>query len=463
MKTIFLSLDTLRADRLGALGHRRGLTPNLDRIAGGGALFTQVIASDIPTQPSHTAIFTGRFGASSGIVSHFHPPAMLDEAVPWLPSLMQSAGRPTAAVDHLFAMKAWFIRGYDDYMAPTGRSRAPASVVLSMALPWLEDHANDDFFLFLHFWDAHIPYLPPDPYRTLYTAESSRWVDADLEDKLRARPSYPLFKRNLYDHLDAVPNLDYIADLYDAEVAYLDAEIGQLFGHLEHLGILDDTLVVIFGDHGENMTEHDAWFDHAGLYDSVVHVPLILRWPGHVPEVRVDQLVSLVDVMPTTLELCGMDPVEGIDGRSLLAVMENRSRHREEVMLSECTWQAKRGVRTQRWKYITTYDPGIYPRSGAELYDLANDPAEQCDVSEARPDVVAELQGRLDTWLAERLAGRRDPMAEVVEAGLPAVARLASVIADDSVAAGAGRHDGDLVDLRHDAPAALERTRTGGR
>ncbi len=138
MNLLFCSLDTLRADRLGCLGNGRGLTPNLDRIASEGALFAQAYASDIPTQPSHTAIFTGQFGMRTGIVSHFHPAAYLDEETLWMPSLLRRHGYVTGAVDHLFAMKDWFIRGYDDYMPPPGRSRSPGSVINEIGFPWLE-------------------------------------------------------------------------------------------------------------------------------------------------------------------------------------------------------------------------------------------------------------------------------------------------------------------------------------
>jgi arylsulfatase A-like enzyme len=435
VKTLFISLDTVCANRLSTLGATRCATPSLDQIAAESALFTQAYATDIPTQPSHTALFTGRSGARTGIVSHFHPPAMLDESVPWLPSIFHDQGRRTGAVDHLFAMKEWFVRGYEDYMIPPGRSRSPASVVNELAFPWLDEHAGDDFFLFLHYWDAHIPYVPDEPFRTRYTWESSRWVDPDVTNHLQRRPSYSLFKRNLYDHLERVPNLDYIADLHYAEVAYLDHELGRLFGHLADLGILDECLLVIFGDHGENMTEHDAWFDHAGLYDSVTHVPLIIRAPHHVQPTRVDSLVGLIDVMPTVLELQGLGDhpaFAGFEGRSLLPLIRGEvNTHRDAIMLSECTWQAKRGVRTRDWKYIRCWDPGIYPRAGCELYDLAADPDEQHDIAAQRPDVVSVLNGWMERWLDAQLAGRRDPMAEVIEHGLPAVKRLERVRRDD--------------------------------
>jgi arylsulfatase A-like enzyme/multidrug efflux pump subunit AcrA (membrane-fusion protein) len=430
MNLVICSLDTLRADRLSCLGHGRGLTPNLDRIASEGALFSQTFATDIPTQPSHTALFTGQFGVNTGIVSHFHPAAYLDEDTLWLPSLLRRNGYTTGAVDHLFAMKDWFIRGYDDYMPPPGRSRSPGSVINEIGFPWITEHKDEDFFLFLHFWDAHIPYVPPSPFKERFTYRTAGRIDPEITAKLEGRPSYPLFKQNLYDFLEAMPNLDFIADLYDAEVAYLDFEIGRLFNHLGEQGLLDDTVVVLFGDHGENMTEHDSWFDHAGLYDSVVHVPLIIWAPGRVPAVEVPAMVALVDVLPTVLEVIGLPEAPGIDGRSLLPLARGEtSTHREAIMLSEATWQAGRGVRTEEWKFIKYLQSTIYGRDGVELYHLADDPDEQCNVADRHPEVVEHLSSRLQHWVSAQLGGRPDPMLSVIDAGLPAVARLNDVMA----------------------------------
>jgi arylsulfatase len=427
---IICSLDTLRADHLSCLGHDRGLTPNLDRIASEGSLFSQTYATDIPTQPSHTALFTGQFGIKTGIVSHFHPAAYLPEETLWLPSLLRRHGYVTGAVDHLFAMKDWFIRGYDDYMPPPGRSRSPGSVINSIGLPWISEHKERDFFLFLHFWDAHIPYVPPSPFKERFSHGTAGRIDPDIMAKLEGRPSYPLFKQNLYDFLDSMPNLDYIADLYDAEVAYLDFEIGQIFHHLEQEGLLEDTMVVLFGDHGENMTEHDSWFDHAGLYDSVTHVPLLMWAPGKVPVAESDAMVTLVDVLPTILETLGLPEAEGISGRSLYPLMRGETTtHRDAVMLSEATWQASRAVRTPEWKYIRYQQSTIYGRDGVELYDVVADPDEQHNVAAENPEVVNELGARMDHWVSAQLAGRPDPMLQVIDAGLPAVARLNDVIA----------------------------------
>ncbi|MGB7052111.1 MAG: sulfatase, partial [Acidimicrobiales bacterium] len=400
MKVVFCSLDTLRADRLGCIGNDRGLTPHLDRIAAEGALFTQCYASDIPTQPSHTAVFTGQFGIRTGIVSHFHPASYLNDDTLWMPSLLRRHGYVTGAVDHLFAMKDWFIRGYDDYMPPPGRSRSPGSVINGIGFPWLDEHAAEEFYLFLHFWDSHIPYLPPSPFKERFSYGTAGRIDPDITDKLQGRPSYPLFKQNLYDFLEAMPNLDYIADLYDAEVAYLDFEIGQLFAHLSQLDLLDDTLVVLFGDHGENMTEHDSWFDHAGLYDSVTHVPLILWAPGRIPAAQSSAMVALIDILPTVLEVLGLPEADGIDGRSLMPLIRGEvTSHREVVMLSEATWNAARGVRTPEWKFIKYLQSTIYGRDGVELYHLGVDPHEQQNVADSYPDVVERMQAQLQHWV----------------------------------------------------------------
>ena len=183
-------------------------------------------------------------------------------------------------------------------LARFGHQRASAS-------PGSASTPSEDFFLFLHFWDAHIPYLPPSPFKERFSHRTAGRIDPLITEKLEGRPSYPLFKKNLYDFLDAMPNLDFIADLYDAEVAYLDFEINRIFEHLGERGLLEDTMVVLFGDHGENMTEHDAWFDHAGLYDSVVHVPLILWAPGQIPVAESSAMVTLVDVLPPSWRCSG--------------------------------------------------------------------------------------------------------------------------------------------------------------
>ena len=145
------------------------------------------------------------------------------------------------------------MRGYTDYMPPPGRSRSPGSVIVDIGTQWLDEHHKEEFFLFLHFWDAHIPYVPPQPYKHRTRRVSSLHRDPLVEEKLRSRPTYPLFAENLYNHLDFIPNVEYVADLYDAEVAYLDYEIGRLFDYLRRVGVLGQ-------DHGRALRR--PWREH---------------------------------------------------------------------------------------------------------------------------------------------------------------------------------------------------------
>jgi arylsulfatase A-like enzyme len=334
----------------------------------------------------------------------------------------------------MLTMKDWFGWGYEHYVTPELRSRTPADVVNDLAFPWLERHASDDFFLFLHYWDPHVPYVPPEPYRTRLTAGVPRQDPAEVGRTLRASPSYPLFKRLNYDRIGEIPSVDYISALYDAEIAFLDDQLGRLFDHLVALGIYDDTLIVLFGDHGENLFEHDAWWDHAGLYECVVNVPLMVRHPATVrPGTVVDATVQLVDVFPTVCEAARIDVPEATDGISVWPLIRGqRTRQYDVVCLSECTWQAKRAIRTGRWKYIRCYDAGVYGRWEPELYNLEADPTERQNLAHDLTGVAADLDDSLSEWLEAQLGGAPDPMEAVLDGELPGARRLRDAIREEA-------------------------------
>jgi arylsulfatase A-like enzyme len=446
MKIIMISLDTLRASRLGCYGYVKPTSPYLDTIAAQGVLFERAYAADIPTEVAHTGIFTGKVGLTTGVVSHGSELMSLPKTVPWLPTMLRAAGFTTGAVDNLYQLKEWFARGFRYYINSVGRNRwIDGRTVNELALPWLEQHKDESFFLFLHYWDAHTPYLPPksyvgefyDPGRNPYDPENKSMEPA------YNHAAYPFFKHHHYDLVGPVTDSDYYNALYDAEIRYLDDRLRELDERLEALGIREETLLVLFGDHGESLTEHDIYWDHCGLYEPTVHVPVILRWPGRIPaRRRVPGFVQQVDLLPTILEairseapagidLSGLDDPDGLDGRSLWpAIRGERDGTHEEIYLSECAWQAARGIRTERYKWIRTYDSGPFVRPACELYDLKEDPGETVNLAEACPDIVEEMQRRLDRWVAGKLEGREDPMRrQLVQAGLPFRRRIEQVLA----------------------------------
>ena len=213
-------------------------------------------------------MFTGSYGASTGIISHFHPPAQLAAQVPWLPSLLHDEGCRTGAVDHLFVMKEWFeprLRGLHGPSRTLRVRRLPSST--SSRSPGSTDNADDDFFLFLHYWDTHIPYVPEEPFRSRYTWESGRWVDLGRDGAASEHAAVvPVVQAQPRTTTSTGSPTSTTSPICTTpEVAYLDHELGRLFGHLADLEIVDECMIVIFGDHGEIMTEHDAWFDHARL------------------------------------------------------------------------------------------------------------------------------------------------------------------------------------------------------
>lgn len=433
MKIVFVSLDTLRASRLSAYGYGKPTSPYLDRIASQGVLFERAYAADIPTEVAHTGIFTGKVGLTTGVVAHGSELTSLPRSVGWLPAMLFGAGLTTAAIDNLYQLKEWFARGYRYYINSSGRQRwIDGRTVNELAKAWLNEHAGEDFFLFLHYWDPHTPYLPPEKY-------VSRFYDAGRDPRDPANRSmeraynngaYPFFKYHHYDLLGPVTDAEYINALYDAEIGYLDDLLQELDETLERLGIQGDTLLVLFGDHGESLTEHDIFWDHCGLYEHTVRVPLIMRWPGRIPAGRsVSGLVQQVDMMPTLLEAAGLPVPDGLDGRSLWpAIRGEASGAHDTIYLSECAWQAARGITDGSYKLIVTYDPGPFKRPPRELYHLEADPDETVNLAETMPALADRMEQQLNDWVAGKLAGRRDPMLAQLEAGLPFRKRLQTIL-----------------------------------
>jgi len=451
MKIVLVSLDTLRADRLGCYGYPLPTSPHLDRIASEGALFERAYASDIPTEVAHTSIFTGKVGLRTGIVSHGSTLTQLPKSRDWLPLMLRSAGMTTGAVDNLYQLKEWFARGFRYYMnSVDDRQRwIDGKSVNELAFPWLEQHKDESFFLFLHYWDAHTPYLPPEEYVSMFYEPGRDPYDPNHRGMETAynHLAYPFFKHHHYDLVGPVTDSAYYDALYDAGIRYLDDRLRELDEQLERLGIKEETLLVLFGDHGESLTEHDIYWDHCGLYEPTVRVPVIIRWPGVVPAGRrATGFVQQTDLMPTLLEAVrmaapgGIDVAKlakpgGLDGKSLWpAIRGEADGTREFVFLSECAWQAARGIRTERFKYIRTYDAGPFRRPACELYDLEADPGETDNVASRYPDTANELQERLDRWVEETLDGRPDPMqVQLSQAGLPFRRRIEAILAEAGI------------------------------
>ena len=413
---ILLGIDSLRADHLSSYGYGRLTSPHIDRFATQGVRFERTYSPHVPTTSAYASMLTGLDCFSTQVVALRHE-GPLREAVRTLPEILRDAGYSTSCVGFTGNPSA---RGFDNYLdypawGSWEEGRLPKAQSLNeVALPELDRLAAADapFFLFLRHMDPHAPYLPPAPFeRLFYHGDETDPANESMEPVLNFKP----FRDFLASWMPpGISDQEYIVAQYDGAIAYMDACIAQIFTALAAHGIEDETIVVLNGDHGETLYEHDCWFDHHGLYDSNLHVPLMIRYPGKLPAGRrVSGFNAHKDLVPTLLELANIDTEIDFDGRSLLPMVRGEvASHEGEFYITECTWMRKHGWRTPGWKLIRALEPDFHFKPPVELYNLIEDPAETQNLAESRPDVVEALTGRMNTWIERREAetGLPNPM-----------------------------------------------------
>jgi arylsulfatase A-like enzyme len=419
---VLIVVDALRADHLSSHGYPRPTSPHLDALAASGALCESMYCAGIPTQPAFTTLHTGQHPMTHGIVSHGGA-AELSKKTPTLADLFLAAGYTTCAVDNLLRERLWFGRGFEYYVDPSLRRilhlGVTAEEINARAIPWLRAHAAEPFFLFVHYWDPHTPYAPPEQDRALfYCGDPTDPANTTLEAWWRH--PFGLLARETWLHTPGgrITDAEYLVALYDGEIRHVDRGIAQLVGALDELGLAERTLVAVTADHGESMTEHGIFFEHHGLYESTVHVPFVARWPGRIaPGRRLTPLLQHHDVAPTLAEAAGLRVPATMEGKSRFKLLtgEREDPGREALVMVECTHQAKWALRAGRHKLILARGPDYYGSPPRELYDLEADPGETRNLVHAQPDRAAALEAQLEEWIARRVSelGRADdPLRE---------------------------------------------------
>jgi arylsulfatase A-like enzyme/Tfp pilus assembly protein PilF len=365
LNVLLITLDTTRWDRIGAYGDGSALTPNLDRLAGEGTLFEQAIAAAPLTLPAHSTIFTGLLPPRHGVRDNGG--YVLDPKHQTLASALKATGRATGAfvgafvLDAKFGLDAGFDTYYDKFDLSRRRAISLGSIsrtageVVENAMPWLDANANRAFFAWLHFYDPHTPYEPPEPFR-------SRFHD---------RP-------------------------YAGEIAYVDSQVGRVLQWLDTRQLRNRTIVAVIGDHGESLNEHGEGTHGLFIYESTTRVPFIMRTPYSLPAgQRVRAVVRSEDVMPTLLDLVGRRAPDGIEGQSLAPLLAGKSDDLNLDAYSESLyarnhygWSELRALRSGRFKYIATTRP--------ELYDLERDPKEERNLFEERRSLADRMAQELE-------------------------------------------------------------------
>lgn len=370
-------------------------------------LFENTFSPHVPTTSAYASMLSGRDCFGTQIVALRHQ-GLLRPEVKTLPERLKGAGYNTTCIGFTGNPSA---RGFDTYLdypawGSRNEGRSPKAQNLNaVMLPELDRLVADEkpFFLFLRHMDPHAPYLPPEPFeRMFYHGNETDPSNTSMEAVMAFKPFRDFFASWMPL---GITDKEYVIAQYDGAIAYLDACLQTLVTALEQHGILDDTIVVINGDHGETLYEHECWFDHHGLYDNVLHVPLIIRYPPKVAAgQRVQGFNQHKDLVPTLLELADLPASDtAFDGCSLMRLMCGEvSSFQSAFYLTECTWMRKHGWRTPEWKLIMALEPDFHFKPETELYNLAENPGETVNLAETHPEVVALLRRQMDTWIAKR-------------------------------------------------------------
>lgn len=400
---VFVLVDTLRPDYLGAYGFAGDVSPRLDALARESVLFERAFAQAPWTKPSIASLFTslhpethrvlshdGRYGDASGAAPTTD--ALADEATTLAESL-HAAGYATAA----FVANPWLLaehgfgQGFDVYRGADGMPM-PAHRLLRLARDWLaERDPQRPFFLYLHFMDVHGPYRAPKADYEAVRRSPALGPSRPLSEAERARLKAYLMRARWTKSGDARDVREWRAR-YAAGVRVFDRQLGRFLAELRQNGVLDHALVVVTADHGEELADHGGWDHGHGLDDHQLHVPLLVRLPGGaLGGRRVGDVVSLVDVMPTLLAWAGAPLPAAAQGRDLSPLMRGDEAEERPSFAGGVKWNPElRSVRTSGWKLIEDGRAGT-----ARLFDLTRDPEERTDVAAAHSEVAARLAGEL--------------------------------------------------------------------
>ena len=371
---VLISIDTCRADHLGCYGYSRKTSSNIDTLAAESVLFNHAVAPVPITLPSHSSMLTGTIPPYHKVRDNSS--YRLDSANVTLAEILKENGFVTGAIIGSFVLDSRFglDQGFDTYNDKLSKKQKSeffhhsnerkAEDVTYAANIWLEKHREDKFFLFLHYFDPHFPY--------------------ELHER---------FAYKTYPFLTSVPK-----DLYDGEVAYTDYCIGQVIEKLKNLGLYDSTMIVLTADHGEGLGEHSELSHAYFIYHSTLHVPLIIKAPGWPKGGRIDNVVGIIDIVPTVCGALGIPAPPSVQGRDLSALLSNnRSIIEERYLFCESLYPTKYdlgpffGIVSNRWKYIHT----SYP----ELYDLVRDPQETKNLLKYQLQQTRVMQEQLESIL----------------------------------------------------------------
>ena len=400
MNVVLITMDTVRGDRLGAYGYRLPTSPNLDAFTDGNAVrFSSAETVSTFTAPSHGAILTGLHPAGHGALTNGFK--LLRESRT-LAEVLGDVGYRTGgfvAAPWILGRRFGFDQGFEVYEEGERIFRG-ADAINRDALAFIEKVQEERFFLWLHYYDVHCPYVSPRPYGRMFAKDYRGNLEPYGRCGKTADNQMAAYNEMKLSEEDVV----FINGLYDGGIRYLDTELGKLFARIEKWGLMDETLFVITADHGEALSDRSSFGHNLSLHEWETRVPLWFRipaWGGSAADAAVSEVVSTVDIVPTVLELLGLPVPPDLDGRSLYSLlMGSEQKGRVEVPVFSRTAE-ERGVPDRAMIRLGQFKLQLAVETGkAELFDLASDPGETTDVARRHSEVSAELEARLLAWLS---------------------------------------------------------------
>jgi choline-sulfatase len=400
---VFL-IDTVRRDAVTCYGGRPGMTPRIDAVAADGVRFDQAVSTSGWTVPAVASLLTGTWPTihgSEGKGLHITP---MRTELPVAAELFKKAGFGTVG----FATSAFVSpllgvdRGFDlfDHEYSVNWQARRADTTITLAISQLEKRKNESTFYFIHLFDAHLDYDPPGEYATMYTGG-------------RTEPKPPLSLEAVLDLRTGPEGLDpptlddqrYVRATYDGEMAFMDSQIGRFIDELKTLGLYEGATIVIVADHGEEFWEHRGFEHGHTLYDELVNVPLIMKFPSNVPAAvrTVPSQVRMIDIAPTLFELYDIDPPESFIGQSLMPFVRGESTTDLDAYCESTLYGPPRlALRGSRYKYIAV--PTRQGLISGELYDWREDPGETANLAETRPEIASKMGAELTEWFRRNTA-----------------------------------------------------------
>ena len=458
MRILYIDIDSCRPDHLGCYGYHRPTSPNIDTLAAGGVRFDHCYVPDAPCLPSRTALWSGRCGFHTGVVGHAGTAAQPFVEGPtrgfqdsfggtgWMNALRQ-AGHRTATVSSFGERhSAWqWYAGYNEIYNPGKSGMEIADEVSPYALEWLHRHARaENWFLHVNYWDPHTPYRTPAEYGNPFANDPPpAWLTDEVwqrawqgfgphspqepfgfaDPTLWNEIAYRRFPGNP-DQIDSPATMRHWIDRYDTGIRYVDDHVGRLLNALADQGVLDETVIMVGADHGENQGELNVWGDHQTADAITCRVPLIVCMPGSGGQARVDGALHYhYDWAATLIELAGGQVPANWDGQAFTAAFQaGREQGRPFLVISQQAWACQRSVRFDNYLLLRSYHDGYKDLEPLMLWDLNADPHEQHDLAPARPELVARGLSLLAEWYGAMALTSRydvDPMMTVLREGGP--------------------------------------------